>query len=179
MSLRARAGVQDPVDASPSANTSGRVDYSNRRLRLPYHFVEPTVIVGDIVIVIACSLISGFAYNYASAGNVPAMQVYAAIGVLASLNLSAILAARGDYRVIKLLGFHRQATGIDAHVERRIARADQCGLRTENSRGFFARRHVYILFSRTWQFDFAGDALSRNSSVTRFRRVPSPRAMSS
>ena len=108
MSLRARAEVQDSVDASPSANTSGRVDYSNRRLRLPYHFVEPTVIVGDIIIVIACSLISGFAYNYASAGEVPAMQVYAAIGVLASVNFSAILAARGDYRVIKLLRFYRQ-----------------------------------------------------------------------
>ena len=108
MSVRARAGVQDTIDVSPSANTSGRVDYSNRRLRLPYHFVEPTVIVGDIVIVIACSLISGFTYNYASSGNVPAMQVYAAVGVLASVNLSAILAARGDYRVIKLLSFYGQ-----------------------------------------------------------------------
>ena len=108
MSLRAQVGVQNSVDISRSANTSGVSDHSYRRLRLPYHFVEPTVIVGDILIIIATCLIGGLGYNLATAGNVPAMQTYAAIGVLASVNLSAILAARGDYRVISLLNFHRQ-----------------------------------------------------------------------
>jgi Undecaprenyl-phosphate glucose phosphotransferase len=108
VSLRAQVGVQNSVDISRSANTSGVIDHSYRRLRLPYHFVEPTVIVGDILIIIATCLIGGLGYNLATAGNVPAMQTYAAIGVLASVNLSAILAARGDYRVISLLNFHRQ-----------------------------------------------------------------------
>ena len=108
MSLRAQAGVQNSVDISHSAGTSGPVEHSNRRLRLPYHFVEPTVIFGDILIVIATCLISGVGYNLASAGNVPPLQTYAAIGVLASINFSAFLAARGDYRVINLLSFHRQ-----------------------------------------------------------------------
>ena len=108
MSLRAQAGVQNSVDISRSASTSRPVDYSNRRLRLPYHFVEPTVIVGDILIIIISCLLSGLAYNWALTGNVPAMQTYAAIGVLASVNLSAILSAREAYRVINLLSFHRQ-----------------------------------------------------------------------
>jgi FlaA1/EpsC-like NDP-sugar epimerase len=76
---------------------------------LPYHLVEPTVIAIDMLIVIIASVITGIAYNWIFLGQVPALQTYAAIGLLASTNLSAILAARGDYRVINLVDFYRQA----------------------------------------------------------------------
>ena len=42
-------------------------------------------------------------------GVVPGMGRYAAIGLLAFTNLSAILAARGDYRADNLANFFRQA----------------------------------------------------------------------
>jgi Undecaprenyl-phosphate glucose phosphotransferase len=112
VSVRAQAAVQNSVDVPRSASTIGPVGDSTRRFRLPYHFVEPTIILGDILIIIITCLISGLAYNWAFAGNIPAMQTYAGIGVLASTNLSAIQAARGDYRVINLLNFHRQMRGL-------------------------------------------------------------------
>jgi undecaprenyl-phosphate galactose phosphotransferase/putative colanic acid biosynthesis UDP-glucose lipid carrier transferase len=60
-----------------------------------------------VIIMLSC-LISGVGYNWAFVGNVPSIQTYAGIGALTCINLSAILAARGDYRVIKLLSFHQQ-----------------------------------------------------------------------
>jgi Undecaprenyl-phosphate glucose phosphotransferase len=108
VSLRAHAGVESSIDVSnsPIANEPG--DYGAGRFRLPYHLVEPAVVVGDIVIIIAACLATGFGYNWAAGGYIPAIESYAAIGVLASVNVSAVLAARGDYRVINLLNFYRQ-----------------------------------------------------------------------
>ena len=79
------------------------------RLRLPYHLVEPMVIAVDIVIAVATCVIAGLAYNWVFLGHTPAIEPHVAIGVLASINLSAVLAARGDYRVVNLTSFYRQA----------------------------------------------------------------------
>jgi undecaprenyl-phosphate galactose phosphotransferase/putative colanic acid biosynthesis UDP-glucose lipid carrier transferase len=83
-----------------------------RQLRLPYHLVEPITFTVDIVLVVAVSLLAGIGYNYSFLGRIPAanaIQTYAAIGVLTLTNVSAILAARGDYRVSNLVSFYRQA----------------------------------------------------------------------
>jgi Undecaprenyl-phosphate glucose phosphotransferase len=108
VSLRAHAGVEKSVDVSPSATASESGFRGTGRFRLPYHLVEPVVIVGDVLIILAACLITGFGYNWLAGGYVPAIEQYAAIGVLASINVSAVLAARGDYRVINLLNFYRQ-----------------------------------------------------------------------
>jgi hypothetical protein len=108
VSLRAHAGVEKSVDVSPSATTSESGFRGAGRFRLPYHLVEPVVIVGDVLIILAACLITGFGYNWAAAGYIPAIEKYAAIGVLASINVSAVLTARGDYRVVNLLNFYRQ-----------------------------------------------------------------------
>ena len=108
MSLRAHAGVEKSVDVSPSATASESGFRGTGRFRLPYHLVEPVVIVGDVLIILAACLITGVGYNWLAGGYVPAIEKYAAIGVLASINVSAVLAARGDYRVINLLNFYRQ-----------------------------------------------------------------------
>ena len=81
------------------------------QLRLPYHLVEPTVIAADLIIVVAISLFAGIGYNLLSLGVVPATatQTYTAIGVLTFTNVSAALAARGDYQVNNLLRFYQQA----------------------------------------------------------------------
>jgi Undecaprenyl-phosphate glucose phosphotransferase len=109
VSLRAHSEDQSAVEISGSSSTSVSRYRAARLFRLPYHLVEPTVIVADMLIVIISSIITGIAYNWIFLGHVPAVQTYTAIGLLTSTNLSAILAARGDYRVINLVDFHRQA----------------------------------------------------------------------
>jgi len=79
---------------------------------LPYHLVEPITFTVDIILVVAISLLAGIGYNYFFLGLIPAanaIQTYAATGVLTLTNVSAILAARGDYRVSNLVSFYRQA----------------------------------------------------------------------
>jgi Undecaprenyl-phosphate glucose phosphotransferase len=78
---------------------------------LPYHLVEPAVLTVDIILVVAVSLLAGIGYNWLFLGLIPAnaIQTYAALGVLTLTNVSAILAARGQYRLSSLLSFYRQA----------------------------------------------------------------------
>jgi Undecaprenyl-phosphate glucose phosphotransferase len=108
VSLPAHTEGENSLDTFHST-TSRPSDQSTPLLRLPYHFVEPAVIAVDILIVLAASVVSGFAYNWLFLGQVPVVETYTALGVLASVNLCAVLAARGDYRVINLLNFYRQA----------------------------------------------------------------------
>ena len=98
------------IAAPHSASASGR--RATGQLRLPYHLVEPVTFSVDIILVVAISLLTGIGYNYFFLGLLPgvnAIQIDAAIGVLTLTNVSAILAARGDYRVSNLVSFYRQA----------------------------------------------------------------------
>src|SRR6516164_7625624 len=82
------------------------------QFRLPYHLVEPITFTADIILMVTVSLLAGIGYNYFFLGLMPAanaIQTYAAIGVLTLTNVSAILTARGDYRVSSLVSFYRQA----------------------------------------------------------------------
>ena len=95
-----------------SRSTRGPRDRTIRQLRLPYHLVEPIAFTVDTILVVAVSLLAGIGYNYFFLSCLPAanaIQIYAAIGVLTLTNVSAILAARGDYRVSNLVSFYRQA----------------------------------------------------------------------
>jgi len=98
------------IAAPHSGSASGR--RATGQLRLPYHLVEPVTFSVDIILVVAISLLTGIGYNYFFLGLLPganAIQFDAAIGVLTLTNVSAILAARGDYRVSNLVSFYRQA----------------------------------------------------------------------
>ena len=92
-------------------STGGSGGRTIGQLRLPYHLVEPMVIAADLIIVVAISLLAEIGYNLLSLGVVPATatQTYSAIGVLTFTNVSAVLAARGDYRVNNLVRFYQQA----------------------------------------------------------------------
>jgi undecaprenyl-phosphate galactose phosphotransferase/putative colanic acid biosynthesis UDP-glucose lipid carrier transferase len=81
-------------------------------LRLPYHLVEPTVIAVDLTIVVAISLLAGIGYNWLFLDVIPATQTYLAIGVLTFTNVSAVLAARGAYRVSNLVRFYQQTRNL-------------------------------------------------------------------
>jgi undecaprenyl-phosphate galactose phosphotransferase/putative colanic acid biosynthesis UDP-glucose lipid carrier transferase len=73
--------------------------------------IEPAVIATDLIIVVVFSLLAGIGYNWIFLGMIPATatQTYSAIGVLTFTNVSAVLAARGDYRVDNLVRFYQQA----------------------------------------------------------------------
>lgn len=109
MTVGSPSRVESPEDRcrlGDGAELSGRIV---PRPWLPYHLVEPAVTAVDILIVISSGVVAGLAYNWIFLGHMPAIQTYAAIGMLASINLSAVLTARGEYRVINLVSFHRQA----------------------------------------------------------------------
>jgi Undecaprenyl-phosphate glucose phosphotransferase len=113
LSLRSDGSQRLAFSAIAEPHSGGaRGRRATRQLRLPYHLVEPITFTVDITLVVAVSLLAGIGYNYFFLGLIPAanaVQTYAAIGVLTLTNVSAILAARGDYRVSNLASFYRQA----------------------------------------------------------------------
>lgn len=109
MALEAVSRVEGPTEHCRLGNGNEPEDRTHVRPWLPYHLVEPTVIIIDVVIVIATCVISGFGYNWVFLGQTAAIETYLAIGIIGSINLSAVLAARGEYRVFNLVNFYRQA----------------------------------------------------------------------
>jgi Undecaprenyl-phosphate glucose phosphotransferase len=77
--------------------------------RLPYHLVEPTVFFLDMIVVVGISLLSGIGYNFVIYDQAGGIESHLAFGVLVFANVSAMLASRGDYRIINLVNFRRQA----------------------------------------------------------------------
>ena len=110
MKLEAHIKAQSAVHEMDLRNGSRLERPTARRVfRLPYHLLGPVVVSVDLVMLISVSVLAGVAYEWSFIGIVPGMGRYAAIGLLAFTNLSAILAARGDYRVDNLANFSRQA----------------------------------------------------------------------
>ena len=109
LSPNARTEDKGSVDEPRARSNCEFDDQTTQRFRVPYHLVEPGVLVVDLILVIAISLMAGIGYNWFFLGVIPAMETYAAIGLLVFTNVCAILAAREDYRVVNLLNFSRQA----------------------------------------------------------------------
>jgi undecaprenyl-phosphate galactose phosphotransferase/putative colanic acid biosynthesis UDP-glucose lipid carrier transferase len=78
------------------------------RRRLPFNLIEHAVIVADLFIVIATSVIAGVGYHWVFLGNSGHIQTFLGVGFLVFFNFSAISVARGDYRVLRLLDFRRE-----------------------------------------------------------------------
>ena len=109
MKLEARIEAQSAVHEMGLRIGSRFQRQTGRVFRLPYQLLGPVVVAIDLVMVISVSVLAGVAYQWSFLGVVPGIGKYAAIGVLAFTNLSAILAARGDYRIDSLANFFRQA----------------------------------------------------------------------
>jgi Undecaprenyl-phosphate glucose phosphotransferase len=109
VSLNVRVGEKGSIAEPHARGDRGFDDITPRWVRVPYRMVEPGVVVIDLILVIATSLVAGIGYNWIFLDFVPDMQTYAAIGVLTFTNVCAVLAARGDYQVTNLLNFPRQA----------------------------------------------------------------------
>src|SRR5208282_3542264 len=72
----------------------------------------PAVFGADLILVIALSVVTGVGYHWIFLNRLPDFWPYVAIGALAFTNFSAVLAARGDYRVSNLINFRRQARDV-------------------------------------------------------------------
>jgi Undecaprenyl-phosphate glucose phosphotransferase len=82
------------------------------RLALPYYFVEPVVLAVDFVLVVGASVLAGIGYHWIFLNIVPSAGPYVAIGALAALNVTTILAALRAYRLQTLVNLKHQARNV-------------------------------------------------------------------
>jgi Undecaprenyl-phosphate glucose phosphotransferase len=83
-------------------------EVSRAKLRLSYHAVEPLVLVVDMCLVVALSVIAGIGYHRWLLDYSTGFDRYSAIGLLVFINFSALMAARGNYQINKLVNRQRQ-----------------------------------------------------------------------
>ena len=71
--------------------------------RIPFRSVEPLVWALDCVIILASSLLSGFAYHRWMLGGSGDLEMSLAVGLLVAVNFTTVLAARGSYKPLGTL----------------------------------------------------------------------------
>lgn len=108
MSLEYRAALPASLsDYERSADQAGAFRFGWIGL-LPFKFIEPTVILFEFLVVVLASLFGGIGYHLACFGSVGDIGTFVSVGLLVFVNVSAISAARGNYRPNSLLNFPRQ-----------------------------------------------------------------------
>jgi Undecaprenyl-phosphate glucose phosphotransferase len=73
--------------------------------RLPFHLTEPLFIAADLIVILGTSVLTGITYERCFLGNSGSIQTYLGVGLIIFVNFSAISAARGNYRLSRLLEF--------------------------------------------------------------------------
>ena len=76
--------------------------------QLSFNLIEPLVLAGDFLIILASGLIGGIGYQWTFLGTVGSVQTYLAIGVLAYANFATLLKAQQNYLVANLISTARQ-----------------------------------------------------------------------
>jgi Undecaprenyl-phosphate glucose phosphotransferase len=71
--------------------------------RIPFRSVEPLVWGLDCIIILASSIVSGFAYQRFAHGTGDNFQTSLAVGLLVAVNFTTVLAARGSYKPLGLI----------------------------------------------------------------------------
>lgn len=101
--------MSDHISALPQLSNGRRTALRiHARLALPYYFVEPAVIAVDFVLLVCASVLAGVGYHEMFLGRIPDPGPYVAIGALAALNLTTILAALGAYKLQNLISLKHQ-----------------------------------------------------------------------
>jgi Undecaprenyl-phosphate glucose phosphotransferase len=72
-------------------------------------FVEHSVLVADYVFIVAASALFSFIYHWFFTGDLDHEQAFFAIGIIVAANFTAIMAARGNYRLKNLTLIGRQS----------------------------------------------------------------------
>lgn len=96
------AGSTDPNDFRES---------SQKRARgvLPFYLVEALAIFSDAALILITSLLTGIVYYLTVFNSVGPIETFLGVGVLGSVNFTAILAARSAYKPHYLANFWMQA----------------------------------------------------------------------
>src|SRR5262249_31498428 len=92
------------LDYERSADRAGAFRLGGVGL-LPFKVVEPIVVLVEFLVVMLASLLSGIWYHLVFFGSVGNIETFVSVGLLVCVNVSAISAARGDYRPNSLLNF--------------------------------------------------------------------------
>ena len=82
------------------------------RLALPFYFIEPAAFAVDFILLVGASLLAGVSYHWIVLNAIPDAPPYLAIGALAGLNVTTILAALGRYNFQALLNLKRQVRDV-------------------------------------------------------------------
>jgi Undecaprenyl-phosphate glucose phosphotransferase len=79
-----------------------------RRLLRP-RILEVGVLLVDVLLIVAAGLVSGSAYHWLTGGNTGSVTPSAGMGVIAAVNFAAIMTARRNYHLKRLILFSAQA----------------------------------------------------------------------
>jgi undecaprenyl-phosphate galactose phosphotransferase/putative colanic acid biosynthesis UDP-glucose lipid carrier transferase len=71
--------------------------------RIPFRSIEPLVWAVDCIIILASSILSGFAYHRWVVGGGGDLETSLAVGLLVAVNFTTVLAARGSYKPLGLI----------------------------------------------------------------------------
>lgn len=109
LSMNNALRLQEPSVTPSGALLVDQSAPSRARVLLPFHWIEATAVGSDLILILGVSLITGIVYHIASLGGVGPVEAFLGVGVLISINFSAILAARSAYRPQNLINFGKQA----------------------------------------------------------------------
>jgi Undecaprenyl-phosphate glucose phosphotransferase len=101
--------LQDCDIAAPAVLLADRAPLSRARALLPFHWIEAIAICSDLVVIPSVSVLAGIVYHLTFLNHIGPVAAFLGIGILISVNFSAILAARAAYRPQNLGNFRRQA----------------------------------------------------------------------
>jgi Undecaprenyl-phosphate glucose phosphotransferase len=105
--------MSDHTDALVQSSIGRRAALGiHDRLTLPYYFVEPVVLAVDFGLLVGASVLAGIGYHWIFLNSVPSAAPYVAIGGLAALNVTTILAALRAYRLQTLVNLKHQARNV-------------------------------------------------------------------
>jgi Undecaprenyl-phosphate glucose phosphotransferase len=97
------AVIESPELAASAAQPTSRI-----RRRLPFHFIEPAALGGDLLVILLTSTLSGIGYQWLfldASGNT---GTFLAIGALVFANFFALTSAQHNYRPTNLINIGRQ-----------------------------------------------------------------------
>jgi Undecaprenyl-phosphate glucose phosphotransferase len=94
--------------ADISSISSDAPQKSWRRLLHPSS-VEAGVLIADVLLIVAAGLICSSAYHWITAGEIKNVAPYVGMGVIVAANFAAIMAARRNYRLKRLILVSAQA----------------------------------------------------------------------
>ena len=106
--LRGQEAATSSVDISAPRPHEAASPRTWRRLLRP-KLVESTVLIIDLLLIVAAGVVCSAVYHWATSDTPGNVAPYIGVGVIAAANFSAIMTARRNYQLKRLVQFARQA----------------------------------------------------------------------